>query len=368
MSRNTSLYAVHKRLGASFTDFGGWNMPVRYTSDLAEHRAVRKAAGLFDLCHMGEIEIVGPEAAAALDYALVGKLSAVAVGRAKYSMMCDATGGIIDDLVTYRLADDRFLVVANASNAEVVLHAFQERAESFDAEVRDARDEWALVAVQGPTSPDIVATVTDFPLADLKYYAGEPCVLAGTEVVLARTGYTGEDGFEIYCRPGDAIRIWEELEKAGEPHGLMPAGLACRDTLRLEAGMPLYGHELNTTLSPFEAGLGRVVAFDKEGPFVGRESLAARRESGTHRQLVGLVTDSPRAPRAGYAVLDASGRTVGEITSGAPSPTLGHAIALAYVSTSLAAPGTTLSVDIRGVRVGVAVVALPFYRGSKKLS
>ncbi|GAA2602622.1 glycine cleavage system aminomethyltransferase GcvT [Dactylosporangium fulvum] len=368
MSKNTPLRAVHERLGASFTEFGGWNMPVRYASDIAEHHAVRKAAGLFDLCHMGEIEIVGPEAAAVLDYALVGKLSAIAVGKAKYSMMCDATGGIIDDLVTYRLADDHFMVVANASNAEVVLQAFQERAESFDAEVRDARDEWALIAVQGPTSPDIVATLTDFPLAGLKYYAGEPCLLAGADVLLARTGYTGEDGFEIYCRPGDAIRIWEELEKAGEPHGLRPAGLACRNTLRLEAGMPLYGHELNTTLSPFEAGLGRVVAFNKEGPFVGREALAARLESGTHRQLVGLVTDSRRAPRAGNAVLDTSGQTVGVITSGAPSPTLGHAIALAYVSTSLTAPGTALSVDIRGTRADAEVVALPFYSRNKKLN
>jgi aminomethyltransferase len=365
MSKNTPLHAAHERLGASFTDFGGWNMPVRYTSDIAEHHAVRRAAGLFDLCHMGEIEIVGPEAAAVLDYALVGKLSTIAVGKAKYSMMCDATGGILDDLVTYRLAEDRFMVVANASNAEVVLNAFQARSQSFDAEIRDARDDWALIAVQGPNSPEIIATLTAFPLVDLRYYAGEACTLAGVEVLLARTGYTGEDGFEIYSRPNDASRIWEALEKAGEPYGLMPAGLACRDTLRLEAGMPLYGHELNTTLSPFEAGLGRVVAFDKDGPFIGRESLAARLESGIQHQLVGLVTDSPRAPRAGYAVLDSSGQTVGEITSGAPSPTLGHAIALAYVTTSLATPGTTLAIDIRGIRADAEVVALPFYSRSK---
>jgi len=365
MSKNTPLHTVHQRLGASFTDFGGWNMPVRYTSDIGEHHAVRKAAGIFDLCHMGEIEIIGSGAGALLDHALVGKLSAIAVGRAKYSMMCDRTGGIIDDLVVYRLADDHFMVVANASNAEVVLKAFQARGEAFDAEVRDARDDWALIAVQGPKSSEIVATLTDFPLADLRYYAGEVCVLAGAEVLLARTGYTGEDGFEIYSRPSDAIRIWEAVEQAGEPHGLVPAGLACRDTLRLEAGMPLYGHELDMTLSPFEAGLGRVVAFDKDGPFIGRESLSARLEGGIERQLVGLVTDSPRAPRAGYAVLDSSGQIVGEITSGAPSPTLGYAIALAYVTTSLATPGTPVTIDIRGTRADAEVVALPFYSRSK---
>ncbi|GAB7006389.1 glycine cleavage system aminomethyltransferase GcvT [Nocardioides sp. AN3] len=370
LPKTTPLHAVHERLGASFTDFGGWNMPVRYTSDLAEHHAVRKAAGLFDLCHMGEIEIVGPDAASLLDYALVGKLSTIAVGKAKYSMMCDGSGGIIDDLVTYRLAEDSFLVVANASNAEVVLRAFEERAGGFDVEVRDARDEWALIAVQGPSSPDIVAALTDFPLTELKYYAGAPCTLAGVEILMARTGYTGEDGFEIYCRPEHAVGIWEALEAAGLPHGLLPAGLACRDTLRLEAGMPLYGHELTTDLTPFEAGLGRVVAFDKaldkplnkHGGFVGREALAARAAQGPDRLLVGLVTASPRSPRAGYAVLEETGEPVGEITSGAPSPTLGHPIALAYVATSYAAPGTTLTVDIRGARVAAEVVALPFYR------
>lgn len=361
MSKQTPLYPVHVALGASFTDFGGWSMPVRYASDLAEHHAVRKAAGIFDLCHMGEIELIGPQAAAALDHALVGKLSAIAVGKAKYSMMVDPTGGVVDDLVVYRLADEHFMVVANASNAETVLEALGTRTEQFDVEVRDSRDDWALIAVQGPASVAVIAGLTDVRLDDLKYYAIDPGTLAGADVLLARTGYTGEDGFEIYCRPADAIAIWDALMQVGEPHGLVPTGLACRDTLRLEAGMPLYGHELSRAVTPFEAGLGRVVAFGKEADFVGRRALEARREAGVQQQLVGLVTDSPRSPRAGYAVIDQAGEVAGEITSGAPSPTLGHPIALAYVSTELAAAGTRLAVDIRGTRVDARVVELPFY-------
>ncbi|NKQ54158.1 glycine cleavage system aminomethyltransferase GcvT [Amycolatopsis sp. K13G38] len=356
---HTALYGVHKGLHALFTDFAGWEMPVRYASELAEHRAVRETAGLFDLSHMGEIELTGPQAADALDYALVGNLSGVKVGRARYTMMCAADGGVLDDLVVYRLADEKYLVVANASNVGVVAAELSERAAKFDAVVSDRSADTALIAVQGPNSAAIVGAVTDADLASLKYYASMPAVVRGRDVLLARTGYTGEDGFELYVPAAEAVDVWHVLTEAGDPHGLLPAGLACRDTLRLEAGMPLYGNELSTALTPFHAGLGRVVKFEKPGDFVGRSALDGRREPA--QVLVGLRGEGRRAPRHGYKVLDGE-REIGEVTSGALSPTLGYPIAMAYVPRELSEPGTGLSVDIRGRTVPVEVVAMPFYK------
>ncbi|MGH3950327.1 MAG: glycine cleavage system aminomethyltransferase GcvT [Pseudonocardiaceae bacterium] len=365
MSTRSPLHEVHTELGASFTDFAGWSMPVRYSSELAEHHAVRTAAGLFDLSHMAEIEVAGPESAKALNYALVGNLSSVAVGRARYTMLCAADGGVLDDLVVYRLEEERYLVVANAANAEVAATELTERAEGFDAKVVDSTAEYALIAVQGPRSADIVRGVSDADLDSLKYYASMPATAAGIDVLLARTGYTGEDGFELYCTPGQAPSMWGALSEVGRQHSLLPAGLACRDTLRLESGMPLYGHELTDRLTPFEAGFGRVVKFEKEGDFVGREALAARKEAGPERVLVGLAGAGRRAPRAGYPVLDAGGeKRIGEVTSGALSPTLGHPVAMAYVPAEHSEPGIGLLVDVRGKTVSVEVVALPFYQRS----
>ncbi|HJQ46522.1 MAG TPA: glycine cleavage system aminomethyltransferase GcvT [Amycolatopsis sp.] len=355
---HTALYGVHKGLKALFTDFAGWEMPVRYSSELAEHRAVREAAGLFDLSHMGEIELTGPGAAQALDYALVGTLSAVKVGRARYTMMCDADGGVLDDLVVYRLGDEKYLVVANASNAPVVVAQLRERSAAFDVRVEDRSADTALIAVQGPNAAAIVGAVTDADLAGLKYYASIPAVVQGLDVLLARTGYTGEDGFELYVPAAQAGEVWRVLTVAGEPHGLLPAGLACRDTLRLEAGMPLYGNELSASLTPFNAGLGRVVKFGKPD-FVGKAALEKRQEPDS--VLVGLRGEGRRAPRHGYRVLDGD-REVGEVTSGALSPTLGYPIAMAYVPKALSEPGTSLSVDIRGRTLPAEVVAMPFYQ------
>ncbi|MEU9271266.1 glycine cleavage system aminomethyltransferase GcvT [Streptomyces sp. NPDC048251] len=366
--RHTALDAVHRALGATMTDFAGWDMPLRYGSERDEHHAVRTRAGLFDLSHMGEITVTGPQAAALLDFALVGNIGAVRNGRARYTMICRPDGGILDDLIVYRLADTEFMVVANASNAQVVLDALTERAEGFDAEVRDDRDAYALIAVQGPESPGILAAVTDADLDGLKYYAGLPGTVAGVPALIARTGYTGEDGFELFVRPDDAVELWQALTKAGEGVGLVPCGLSCRDTLRLEAGMPLYGHELSTSLTPFDAGLGRVVKFDKDGDFVGRtalEAAAERAASQPPRVLVGLVAEGRRVPRAGFAVV-AGGEVIGEVTSGAPSPTLGKPLAMAYVDAAHAAPGTTgVGVDIRGSHEPYEVVALPFYKRQK---
>ncbi|MFJ9040272.1 glycine cleavage system aminomethyltransferase GcvT [Streptomyces sp. NPDC102406] len=371
MTRTTALDALHRSLGATMTDFAGWDMPLRYASEREEHNAVRTRAGLFDLSHMGEITVSGPDAVELLNFALVGNIGTVGVGRARYTMICRADGGILDDLIVYRLAETTYMVVANAGNAQTVLDALTERAEGFDAEVRDDRDAYALIAVQGPHSPAIVKSVTDADLDGLKYYAGLPGTVAGVEALIARTGYTGEDGFELFVAPADAEKLWQALTEAGAEHGLVPCGLSCRDTLRLEAGMPLYGHELTTELTPFDAGLGRVVKFEKTShadDFVGREALAAaaeRAETAPPRKLVGLVAGGRRVPRAGMPVVH-EGQVIGEVTSGAPSPTLGKPIAMAYVDAAHAEPGTAgVGVDIRGTHEPYEVVALPFYKRQK---
>ncbi|MFE9707379.1 glycine cleavage system aminomethyltransferase GcvT [Streptomyces sp. NPDC005930] len=371
--RRTALDATHRALGATMTDFAGWDMPLRYGSERDEHLAVRTRAGLFDLSHMGEITVTGRQAAELLNHALVGNIGTVKPGRARYTMICREDGGILDDLIVYRLDDTEaaaahYMVVANAANAQVVLDALTERAAGFDAEVRDDRDAYALLAVQGPESPGILASLTDADLDGLKYYAGLPGTVAGVPALIARTGYTGEDGFELFVKPEHAVELWEALTRAGEGAGLVPCGLSCRDTLRLEAGMPLYGHELTTALTPFDAGLGRVVKFEKEGDFVGRAALteaAERAATQPPRVLVGLVAEGRRVPRAGYRVV-ADGEVIGEVTSGAPSPTLGRPIAMAYVDPAHAAPGTAgVGVDIRGSHEPYEVVALPFYKRRK---
>jgi aminomethyltransferase len=364
MATTSPLHAEHEALGATLTDFAGWQMPLRYQSELAEHQAVRTAAGLYDLSHMGEVEVTGPQAAAVLDHALTGALSAVPVGRAKYSLLCSAEGTVLDDLVVYRLAEDHFLAVVNASNAAADFAELSDRAGGFDATVTDRSAETALIAVQGPRSADVVRGLVPQAaghiVAALKYYAAAPVTVAGQEVLLARTGYTGEDGFELYLPAAQAPALWRALLEAGRPLGLVPAGLASRDTLRLEAGMALYGHELSTETDPYSAGLGRVVRLDK--PFVGRDALAGLAEREPARTLVGLRGSGRRAARAGYSVLDDGGSVVGQVTSGALSPTLGHPIALGYVDTGLATPGTELSVDVRGRPEPYVVTPLPFYR------
>ncbi|NLU67043.1 glycine cleavage system aminomethyltransferase GcvT [Streptomyces sp. HNM0574] len=367
--RKTALDATHRALGATMTDFAGWDMPLRYASEREEHQAVRTRAGLFDLSHMGELTVTGPQAGELLDYALVGNLSKLKSGRARYTMICDESGGILDDLIVYRLQEETYLVVANAANSQVVLDALRERQSGFDAVVRDDREAYALIAVQGPESAGILKGLTDADLDGLKYYAGLPGTVAGVEALIARTGYTGEDGFELFVAPGDAVAVWEAVTEAGAGVGLVPCGLSCRDTLRLEAGMPLYGHELSTRTTPFDAGLGRIVKFEKEtngGRFVGREPLEAAAEraaSNPPRKLVGLIAEGRRVPRAGYPVVAADGTVIGEVTSGAPSPTLGKPVAIAYVDPAHAEPGTAgVAVDIRGTHEPYEVVALPFYK------
>jgi aminomethyltransferase len=373
--RYSPLNALHEELGASFTDFAGWQMPVRYDSDLAEHHAVRTSAGIFDISHMAEIAVHGPEAGAFLDYALAGKLSAINLGQAKYSLLLNEDGGIIDDLVVYRLGETRFLVVANAGNRFAAVDALTARVDGFDVTVIDESDATSLIAVQGPASLDILLHTVGLSLAEdarsrpeptletLKYYYSLPAVFLGHPVLIGRTGYTGEDGFELYIDQSEAAALWIALSEAGEGRGLVPTGLACRDTLRLEAGMPLYGHELGLDTAPVQAGLGRVVALTKEGDFVGR-AATERGVSADAPVLVGLVGEGKRAARADYEVFVGDTR-VGIITSGALSPTLGYPVAMAYVHPSVSAIGTVVDVDIRGTRLPYTVTQLPFYRREK---
>jgi aminomethyltransferase len=357
------LEAEHQRLGATFTDFAGWRMPVRYTGDLAEHHAVRTTGGVFDLSHMGEIEVTGPAASVALSHALASDINAVAVGRAKYTLLCAPDGGVLDDLVVYRLAEQHFLLVVNAANSAADLAAIRERTAGFDASVLDRSAGTALIAVQGPRAAELLeslgAVIGTGP-DRLKYYAARPATVSGVELVLARTGYTGEDGFELYLPAELAAPLWRAVLAAGEPLGVVPAGLACRDTLRLEAGMALYGQELDSGTNPFAAGLDRVVALEHD--FVGRDALRARAAEPPARVLTGLVGTGRRAARAGCAVLDPAGAPVGVITSGVLSPTLGVPIALAYLDAGLAEPGTELAVDVRGRTQPVTVTSPPFYR------
>ena len=279
-------------------------------------------------------------------------------------MITQADGGVIDDLIVYRLGDEEFMVVANASNAAVVAEALVERAAGFDTVVTDSSTDYALIAIQGPKSVEILAGLTGTDLATVKYYASYPSTVAGVDALLARTGYTGEEGFELFVAPADAPAVWNALLEAGAAHELKPCGLGCRDTLRLEAGMPLYGNELTSSLTPYHAGLGRVVKLDKPGDFVGRDALTKVSESGVDSVLVGLKTPERRAPRHGYAVLNGD-EVVGEVTSGALSPTLGYSVAMAYVTRGSAEPGTPLLVDVRGKKQPVEVVALPFYKRAK---
>jgi aminomethyltransferase len=378
---------VHERLGATMTEFAGWLMPLRYGSETAEHLAVRSSAGLFDLSHMGEIAVTGPDAGEALDYALTGWLSRLKVGQARYTMMCAPDGGILDDLVVYRQAQDRFLVIANASNKDVVLAELIQRAAfptspGGDAPpatprenrvtVADETDRTALIAIQGPNAPKIVASQSSPAVPALKYYSGCYAEMAGVPAWVARTGYTGEDGFEVFCPAEDAERVWAALTEAGSGLGVVPVGLAARDTLRLEAGMPLYGNELGRDVTPYEAELGRVVRLDKPGDFVGREALTqvaamVKDGDGPERILVGLIARSRRVPRHGYPVLS-GGAEVGTVTSGAPSPTLGVPVAMAYVTRVVRAPGAgaEFGIDVRGRVEPADLVELPFYRRSQQ--
>ena len=355
--RRTPLYDSHRRLDARMVEFAGFEMPVHYTSILEEHRAVREAAGLFDVSHMGQIALTGPGAAAAGDRLLTRGLGAMRAGRVRYALLCNEAGGVVDDVTAYRLSADAFFLCVNAANVEkdyrwIVRHA------GPDAAVRNRSEETGLLALQGPASAEILRPLCE-PRADrLARYGFDRVVLAGCTAIVSRTGYTGSDGFELYVGMGDLVRVFDALLAAGRSSGLVPAGLGARDTLRLEAALPLYGHELDDATTPLEAGLDRFVELERGG-FLGAEAIARQRETGLPRRLVGLVLEERGVARAGYPVANA-GSVVGTVTSGGPSPTLGRSIALAWAPPALAAPGTALEVVIRGRGVRARVVETPF--------
>ncbi len=359
--KRTPLHDLHRALGARLVPFAGYEMPVQYDSIIDEHRTVRSSVGLFDLSHMGEIEVRGEEAVAFLRHALVSDPGALDLGQAQYSMACAADGGIIDDLIVYRHTD-HFLVVCNASNRSAVLEHLSSLLErgDFDVAITDRSDATALVAPQGPNAAALLAELTDVDLAAIGNYRSAEGDVAGVACLIARTGYTGEDGFELFCDAKHARQVWDALTTHGEPHGLRPCGLGARDTLRLEAGMPLYGNELSRETNPFEVNLGRVVKLDK-GDFVGRAALAAVQQAGPERKLIGLRMVENAIPRAGYPVM-ADGAVVGTVSSGTLSPTSGEKIAMALVPADMAGVGNPFAVVVRERPYQAEQVKLPFYR------
>jgi len=359
--RQTPLVAIHRALGARLIEFGGWLMPVQYAGILEEHRAVRERAGLFDLSHMGELFVDGTGAGDGLAHALISDPRALAIGRAHYSMLCAPDGGIVDDLIVYRLAEQRFLVVANAANAAVVSDELADRLAGYAAVLDDRSLDTALVAIQGPGAAAVLSPLTTVLLDALRYYAIGEGTVAGIPALVARTGYTGEDGFEVFIDWDKSEAVWNALAAAGSDAGVIACGLGARDTLRLEAGMPLHGNELDRATNPYEAGLGRTVKLDKPGDFVGRTALEKVNRDEPTRRLVGLSVTGRGIARHGHRVL-VGDRVSGVVTSGTHSPTLGHAIAMAYVAPSDAEPGTMVAVEIRDQPVAAEVVQLPFYR------
>jgi aminomethyltransferase len=355
--RHTPLYEEHKALGARLVDFAGWEMPVQYAGIKAEHEAVRTAAGLFDVSHMGEVVIRGPQAEEAVQRLVTRDVSRLSVGQAGYAAVCYESGGTVDDVLVYRTPDD-FLIVVNASNREKDVAHFRAYTGELDAEVVDESDDWALLALQGPRAVELLEPFTETDLSSIKYYRYEVGEVDGSYAVLSRTGYTGEDGFELFVRPNDAPRVWRLLIEAGA----VPVGLGARDTLRLEAGMCLYGNELDAETTPLEAGIGFAVNLEKEEEFVGQEALRREKEEGLKKKLVAFKVEGRGIARHDYPVA-VDGETVGSVTSGTLSPTLGEAIGLALVAPDV---DDEFEVVIRNKTVAARTVPLPFYKRDKK--
>jgi aminomethyltransferase len=352
----TPLYEEHKKLGARLVDFSGWEMPVQYQGIKTEHQAVRERVGLFDVSHMGEAVFRGPDAEEAVQRLVTRDVSRLAEGQAGYAAVCYEDGGTVDDVLVYRRPGD-FLVVVNAANREKDLDHFRENTKDLDVEVADESDDWALLALQGPKADKLLQNLTDADVSGLKYYRFVEGEAAGAKAMISRTGYTGEDGFEIYLPPDDAPRIWRELLEAGAT----PAGLGARDTLRLEAGMCLYGNELDPETTPLEAGIGFAVHLDKEQEFIGQDALRKEKEEGLRKKLVGFEVEGRGIARHAHPV-KVEDKTVGRVTSGTLSPTLNKAIGLALIS-----PGVEdrFEVVIRERPVEAHTVQLPFYKREK---
>lgn len=355
----TALHAAHLEAGGRLVPFAGWEMPVQYSGVMEEHRAVRSAAGLFDVSHMGEVRVSGAGAEAFLQHLTPNDVAKLAPGRAHYSALLTPEGTYIDDLLVYRLTADEFLLVVNAANVAGDLEWIVERAPA-DVVVENVSDDFALIALQGPAAPAILQPLCDVGLGGVRYYGFDRGVVADARCLVSRTGYTGEDGFELYVPVERARGLWDALLAAGREHGLVPAGLGARDTLRLEAGMALYGHELDRDTNPWEANLGWTVKMDA-GDFVGRDALAAARAAGPSKKLVGFAVVSRGIAREGCLAYGGD-EPIGRVTSGTFSPTLERALGMAYLPPERAAPGQSFAIEVRGRRLDAEVVGLPFYK------
>jgi len=369
--RKTALYSVHRRMGAKMVEFNGWEMPVEYPSVggiMAEHNAVRTGVGIFDVSHMGDIRLAGPQALAAVQHVSMNDASRLAIGQAQYSALLYPQGTFVDDVVVHRLGEDEYLLVINAGTREKDFNWVRDHTRQFDCAVENLSDDFTQIAIQGPKAVNLLQKLTGADLSAVKFYwvtHGTVCGLKNT--LIARTGYTGEDGFEIYI-PGDeatSARVWNEILEAGKEFGVVPCGLGARNTLRLEARLPLYGHEISDTINVWEAGLDRFCKMEKPD-FIGRAALEKAKAEGTTRGLVGLEMIDRGIARDGYRVLELTGREIGYVTSGSPAPFLKKNIALAYVPTEFAPLSTELKVEIRGQGVKAQVVPIPFYRKPKK--
>jgi aminomethyltransferase len=360
--KKTPLNETHRRAGAKMVDFGGWDMPVQYSGVIDEHNTVRKAVGLFDVSHMGEIEIRGPEALALVNYVSTNNAAKLKTGQAHYSGLLYEHGGFVDDILVHKVSDEEYFLCVNASNQDkdfehIVSH------NKFDATVENAGPRLAQIAVQGPKGPATLQKLTKTELAPIKYYHFVDGEVSGAPARIARTGYTGEDGFEIYVAPDQAARIWDELMEAGREFGIKPAGLGARNTLRLESAMALYGHEIDASIQPFEAGLGWIVKLDK-GDFVGRAALEKAQANPSKRKLTGFTMCGRGIGRDGYEI-QLDGSAAGWVTSGGPSPTTGQNLGLCYLPIDKAAPGNTIQVMVRNQPVEAVTSATPFYKRAK---
>src|SRR5579863_9766178 len=362
--KRTPLYDEHRALGARLVEFSGWEMPVQYTSISDEHEAVRTRAGLFDVSHMGEFKVEGPGALSFLQHLVPNDVSRLANGQALYTQLCLPNGNTIDDLLVYHIGDDHYMLVVNAGNIEKDFAWVSKQAGNFPhVQVSNQSDATALLALQGPAAQSILQPLTKTDLASIRYYHFAMGTVDGIDCIISRTGYTGEDGFELYCSSADVVKLWRAVLAAGKERGLLPAGLGARDTLRLEAGYCLYGHELDEATNPLEASLGWTIKLNK-GEFIGHDALAKIKEQGTKRKLVGIEMVERGVCRGGYGIF-IDGQQIGALTSGAPSPTLNKNIGMGYVEAAYAVPGTPVSIDIRGKQTAAQIVALPFYKRNK---
>ncbi|WP_399632613.1 glycine cleavage system aminomethyltransferase GcvT [Sporosarcina sp. SG10008] len=359
--KRTVLFDSYAEYGGKTIDFGGWELPVQFSSIKAEHEAVRTKAGLFDVSHMGEVLVTGEGALLYLQKMVTNDVSKLKDGQAQYTAMCYESGGTVDDLLIYKRGDNNYLLVVNASNIDKDLEWMNSHT-TDDVKIEDASSSYALLALQGPIAQEVLQTLTDEPLADIKFFRFKENVdISGHQVLVSRTGYTGEDGFEIYGSPEAIVALWSVILKAGASEGVVPAGLGARDTLRFEAGLPLYGQELSKDISPLETGLGFVVKLNKEEDFFGKEVLASQKENGVPRKLVGVEMIDKGIPRTGYKVFLGE-EQIGEVTTGTQSPTLKKNIGFALLNSEHTAEGTEIEVEIRAKRLKAVIIATPFYK------